>query len=388
MPRHPAIATTTETLTTSVYSDLAKRAQASGKKVYPLHVGDTYRLPPKGAWAENQRIAEHANLHNYSPTPGLPALREAIASRWSSRSQRDLDAAQVQVTAGATNGLSVAIQSLVEPGEDVLVLAPFWPLIRGMIAARGANPVQVPFFTELDRPGFDVAETLGEHLTARTVALYVNTPNNPTGRVLDEVTMAALVAFAREHGLWLLCDEAYEDLFLTDTRPRALWDMEGAESIAIAAHTFSKSYALAGARVGFLHGPAQPMQTIASVQTYQNYCAPRPMQEAVIAAIQGGDAWQVEARAAYRQAGEKLAASFGVEPPQGGTFLFFDATPFLRSGEELVDFLGRCCDEGILMTGGGACGAAYPGHVRVCFTSVSPQDLDEVIGLLPALLSK
>ncbi len=300
--------------------------------------------------------------------------------------RRDLEPEQVQVTAGATNGLSVAIQSLVEPGEEVLVLAPFWPLIRGMIAARGAKPVQVPFFTRLDEEGFDVERVLSPHLSERSVALYVNTPNNPTGRILDEPTMQALVAFAKTHGLWLFCDEAYEDLYLGDERPTALWDVPGAEEFAIAAHTFSKSYALAGARVGFLHGPPQIMQTISGVQTFQNYCAPRPMQCAALAAIQKGASWQREARQAYRAAGEKLAAALGLASPQGGTFVFFDSRPLRRDGEQLVDFLGRCCDEGILMTPGAACGEAYPDYVRACFTSITPAELDEVIAILPRIL--
>lgn len=387
MPHYPNVASTTASLSAAVYSYLVKRAQASGKTVYPLHVGDTYRLPPERARAENQRISEHPSLHNYSPPPGLPELRETIAKHLTSRADREIHADNVQVTAGATNGLSVAIQSLIEPGEEVLILAPFWPLIRGMIAARGARPVQVPFFTELDQPDFGVESLLSPHLSEKTVALYVNTPNNPTGRILSHAVMQELVAFARNHKLWLFCDEAYEDLYLTSERPRALWDVDGAAPVAIAAHTLSKSYALAGARVGYLHGPAEVMQTIGGVQTFQNYCAPRPMQEAAIAAIEDGASWQAEARAAYQEAGNKLANVLGVAAPEGGTFLFFEATRFLRSGERLVDFLGRACDEGILMTPGAACGEAYPTHVRACFTSITPKALDEVVQILPRILA-
>lgn len=386
MPKRPNVASTTETLSASVYSKLAERAHASGKKVFPLHVGDTYRLPPEGARAEEQRISAHPRLHNYSPPSGLPSLRKAVASHLSELAGRTVAEEQVQVTAGATNGLSVTIQTLVEPGEDVLVLAPFWPLIRGMIAARGANAVQVPFFTEVEKPDFVVEKLLTTYLTERTVALYVNTPNNPTGCILDEQAMAALVAFAQRHNLWLLCDEAYEDLYLIDERPRALWSVAGAEALAVAAHTFSKSYALAGARVGYLHGPSKVMRQISGVQTFQNYCAPRPMQEAALAALQNGASWQAEARAAYRLAGAKLAKALGVGVPQGGTFVFFDSRPFRRDGEALVDFLGRCCDEGILMTPGMACGEAYPDHVRACFTSIAPEELDEVLEILPRVL--
>lgn len=387
MPNPPAVASTTTTLSSNVYSLLYARANSSGKKIYRLHLGDTFRTPPPGAHAEQQRTERYHQLHNYTETIGLRELREAVVRHHQRRGHRPVRLENVQITAGATNGLSVVVQSLVEPGEEVLILAPFWPLIRGMVAARGATAVQVPFFTELDQPGFDVAAQLDKYRTDKTVAVYVNTPNNPTGRVLHDAQLRALADYAIQHNLWVLSDEAYEEIYFGDERPRPLWDYEGVEELAIGSHTLSKSYAMTGARVAYLHGPSSAMKAISAVQVFQNYCAPHPMQRAAIAALEGGDAWLEESRKIYRDVGMQLARVLGVDEPQGGTFLFVDMEPFFRRGETMLTFLARCADEGILMTPGLASGDMYKNYARICYTSVPPHEIAEVAKIFPRILA-
>jgi len=386
MPRHPHTSPTTQSLSASVYSQLAARARQRPGEIYSLHVGDTYLDPPEVARAESQRSAEHARLHNYAPVQGEPALLDAIVARLRRQTGVDVDRASVQVMCGATSGLAIVCETVLDPDDEVIILSPYWPLIRGIVACRGARPVEVPFFDRLGSTGFDPEAAVEAAVTDRTAALYVNTPNNPTGRVLDGETISALLAVARRHDLWVLCDEAYEDLWLGSAPPERVWTRPDVRDRVIATHTLSKSFGLAGARVGYTHGPPEVMRAVKAVQTYQTYCAPRPLQLGAARALAEGDGWLQDARAAYREAGRRAAGTLGIRAPQGGTFLFFDAKPHMRAGEALFGFLERCLDAGVLLTPGPACGRDYGTWVRLCFTAVPPEDLDRALARLAPIL--
>ena len=337
------------------------------------------------ARAEEQRTADHPRLHNYAPVQGEPALLDAIVADVARRNGIALDRERIQVVAGATSGFSVLSAALLDPGDEVILLSPFWPLIRGIVASRGAVPIEVPFWTRLDDPAFDAEAAIDAVVTPRTAAIYVNSPNNPTGRVLPPRLAQTLAHLALRHDLWLFADEAYEELCYVDAPP-PLWARDELRDRAVAAHTVSKGYGLAGARVGWVHGPADAMRAIRGVQTFQTYCAPRPMQLGVARALAEGAAWAEESRQLYREAGRKAAAIVGVPAPEGGTFLFFDASPYLREGEALTGFLEQCLDAGVLLTPGSAAGRHFARSVRLCFTAVPPGQLDDALARLATVL--
>ncbi len=386
MARHPDASPTAATLSDRVYSALAERARARQARVFPLQVGDTWLEPPPFARAEAQRGADHPRLHNYSPVQGEPALLDAIQARLATRFGERVDRDAIQVMVGATCGLSVVVDTVVDPGEEVIVLAPYWPLIRGIVASRGAVPVEVPFFDRLGSPGFDPEAAVARAIGPRTVALYLNTPNNPTGRVVPDEVVDALGGLARRHGLWIVSDDVYEDLCYVEPR-RPVWTRPALRDRTFANHSLSKSYAMAGARVGYTHGPPAAMQAVRGVQTFKTYCAPRPFQFAAARTLAEGDAWLAETRARYAESGRRAAAALGLPPPQAGSFLFFDASRWFRTGEALPEFLERCAEAGVLLTPGPAAGAAYQTWVRLCYTAVAPEDLDEALSRLRAVLA-
>jgi N-succinyldiaminopimelate aminotransferase len=272
---------------------------------------------------------------------------------------------------------------LLAPGDEVLLPSPFWPLSRGIMATKGAVPVQVPFYTRLDEPGFDPEAALESAVTDRTVALYINTPHNPTGSVLSKPTIDAMLRVAERHDLWVLCDEAYEEIYFEGEPPEAIWKRPEIRDRAIAFHTLSKSHGMAGARVGFTHGPEAVMGAIAGMQTFHTYCAPRPMQLAATKALRLGGPWVEQSRALYREAGYRAADALGVPRPGGGTFLFVNVSEHVEPGDaDCGAFLERCADEGVLLTPGRSCGADYAKWVRLCFTAVPPADLAEALAKL------
>ncbi|RMG12272.1 MAG: pyridoxal phosphate-dependent aminotransferase [Deltaproteobacteria bacterium] len=376
MPRPPHPAQTTATLSAGIFSELHRRARASTGRIFPLHVGDTTLDPHPAARAEAQRIADWPDLHRYAPPPGRPELLDAVQAVMPGIARRRL-----QISCGATGGLAVVAGALLDPGDEVILPAPFWPLIRGIIEGRGAVARQVPIFDRLDAPDFDLEAALEQARSPRTVAVYVNSPHNPTGRILSDAELGVFADFARRHDLWILSDEAYERLAYTDL-PTPLWRRPELADRVVSAHTLSKSHGLSGARIGWVQAPEAVAPAVRAVQTFTTYCAPTPMQAAAVRALEQGDGWVAETRARYARAGARAARAFGQPPPQGGTFVFADVSPWMRAGEDLEALLVRCLEAGVLLTPGTACGEAYTTHVRVSFTSVSEADLEEALGRL------
>ena len=386
MPRHPLHAAHAASLSDRVYGALLDEAKRRGQKFHALNVGDTYLEPLPAARAEAQRAAEHARLHNYAPVQGEPALLDAILERALRTHGSRLERENVQVMSGATGGFTVVASTLLEPDDEVVILAPFWPLIRGIVRSRGAVAVELPFYDRLGDPSFDAEAAIEAAVGPRTVALYVNSPNNPTGRVLPTTAAEAISRVVRRHELWLLADEAYEDLYYTAERPTPIWTRSELRDRSVVCHTLSKSHAMAGSRVGYTHGPSEVMRAVRGVQTFLTYCAPRPLQFGAARALEEGDAWVENARALYGEAGRRAAQTLELSPPEGGTFLFFDAKPHFRAGEDVHGFLSRCLDAGVLLTPGSASGKDYASWVRLCFSVVPPAELEDALSRLQTVL--
>ncbi len=386
MPRHPRVSPTTESISSRVFSALTDRIARHPGPLYPLHVGDTWLEPLEAARAEAQRTDDAPGLHRYTPPQGLPELLAVIADRLHRRSGLSVDPACVQVVSGATSGLAVVCQTLLDPGDEVLLPSPFWPLVRGIIAARGAVPVQVPLFTHLGEPGFDLEAALEAAITPRTAALYVNSPHNPTGRILGPADIDAIARVATRHDLWVMTDEVYEELFFGDAPPPPVWAHPDLRDRAIATHSLSKAYGLAGARVGYTHGPPDVMKRVQGVHTFLVYCAARPMQRGAIAALRDGDPWLADARRAYRDAAARASAALDLPMPASGTFLFFDTAPWLGGGDDALPFLERCVDAGVILVPGASSGDAYRRWARLCFTSVPPDQLDQALERLRGVM--
>lgn len=381
MPRFPHAASSAQSLSDRVFGHLVRRS-STVELVYPLHVGDTYLEPLEASRAEFQTTASRPRLHNYSPVQGEPELLEAIIGKVARRSGVTLQSTNLQVMAGATAAMGVICNALLEPNEEVLLPAPFWPLIRGIIRGRGAKAVEVPLFTRLREPGFDPVAAIEAAITERTAAIYLNSPHNPTGMQLPAAAVAGIAQLAERHNLWIICDEVYEDVWFGSAAPESIWARPDFAPRTVATHSVSKAYGLAGARVGYTHGPEAAMETIRSVQTFYSYCAPRPMQFGAARALSHGDEWLANMRQTYGRAGRAAAQALQIPEPDGGTFLFFDLQPYLRRGETATELLERCVDAGVMLTPGNACGADFGNWARLCFTSVPEPQLLEALARL------
>jgi aspartate/methionine/tyrosine aminotransferase len=367
MPRAPDVSGPVAAIKGSVYSKLLHRLSAYRGEVYPFHVGDTYREPPPGCAMEDLKSAEHPDMNRYTPPQGLPALVDAVVERTRARTGVPVGRTQVFVTGGATAGLSNAVGAVASAGDEVLLLAPHWPLIDGICRTYGAIPVDVPFFGVAVSPRSAV-EAVEAKRTPRTVALYLNTPNNPTGRVIPREWLEAMVEWARRNDLWLLFDEVYEDFQYEGTHTPGF---SLAPERSLAAYSLSKGYGMAGYRCGWLVGPEAPMEGALKLHTHTVYSATTASQLAALRVLSGaGDPWLAGARAAYAETGRKAAARLGLPAPEGSTFLFVDASASLGPGG-LAAFLEGCADHGVFAAPGPSFGP-YPAHLRICYTAAPP----------------
>jgi len=382
VPRPPDFAPLTRAMPGAVFSPIARRMQEVPGGVCPLHVGDTWLPPFEGARMEDLREADHPGLHRYSDTRGIPALVDAIVEKFRARNAPGCDRENVLVTAGATGALGAALGALTSPGDEVLVLAPFWPLIRGIALAFRAVPVEVPFYDRVTSAS-DAVAAVGERLTSRTVAVYVSTPSNPTGRVLPADQLEALADFAARQGLWLLADEVYEDYVYRGSHVSIA---RYAPERTLSVFSFSKSYGMAGNRVGYLVGPAGAIAQALKISTHTFYAAPTGGQIAGLRALRDGDAWLADARQRYREVAERTAGLLGLPAPAGATYHFLDVGRRLDE-RGVWGFLEDCVDRGVALAPGPSCGAGYDRFVRLCYTAAPPDAVTAAVNRVAELLA-
>jgi aspartate/methionine/tyrosine aminotransferase len=362
----------------SVFAELAPRIEAHARRggdLVGLHIGDTYRAPPEGASFARASAGDDEALYRYGAVLGLDALRDAFAERLCAcgHGMPGAGAPHVVVASGATHALFCGARAVLEPGDEVIVPSPYWPLSVGVFRAAGAVPVEVPLSGRLYAdPTLDPAELLSPALTARTRALYVTTPNNPDGKVLSPAHLASIARFAQAHRLWVLADEVYAD-YLYEGEHVSIARLEGMAERTLSVYSLSKSHGIAGARIGFLVAPERVVQVARRVATHSVFHVPLAAQRVALAAVRGPDAWIDEARRDYRAARDATVRAFEgsavrLSPPDGGSYAFVDFGPLL-AGRKLMDLLERGIDRGVLLAPGDAFGAPYASWARLCFTA-------------------
>jgi aspartate/methionine/tyrosine aminotransferase len=265
----------------------AKALQAAGEHVIGFGAGEPdFPTPAHIVEAAAAACADPAN-HRYTPTAGLPALREAIAAKTQRDSGYSVGAAQVLVTNGGKQAVANAFTVLCDPGDEVLVLAPYWTTYPESIALAGGVPVVV---SSDERTGFrSSVEELEAAWTPRTKALLFVSPSNPTGAVYRREEIEAIGRWAVERGIWVLTDEIYEHLVYGDATHHSMPVLvpELAERCLVA-NGVAKTYAMTGWRVGWLIGPADAITAATNIQSHETSNVSNVAQRAALAAVSGG----------------------------------------------------------------------------------------------------
>ncbi len=377
MPKAPRVAPEAECISGSPFSPVAARLASHRGPIVPLHIGDTWLPPFAGARMQDLDAETYPGLHRYPDTRGLPGLVEALVEKVRRSNGIACDPEGLLVTAGATGGLAAACGALLSPGDEVVLLAPYWPLIRGVVQAARGTPVDVSFYDRVDSPERAVA-AIEARLSSRTAAIYVSTPSNPTGRVIGTPVLEAIAELARRRDLWILSDEVYERILY---RGEHVSVGRFAPERTLSVWSFSKAYGMAGHRVGYLAGPRQAVTQARKIATHTFYTAPAAGQVAAQRALADGEAWLEEARQAYARAAERAARTLAVDAPAGSQFLFVDARAALDE-RGMIGLLEDCGDDGMLVAPGASCGEGYDGWIRVCYTAAPPESVEPALARL------
>jgi N-succinyldiaminopimelate aminotransferase len=375
MPRYPRFADRSARITGSVYEKFKSRMAAQGENLVALHIGDSYAPPPYPLPVDATFFTAHPGVNRYCDTFGIAPLRDALATKLREDNQLDVQRDNILVTCGATNALAATVQALVNPGEDVMILAPHWPFFRGMVRAAGAGVIDVPFYSVLDKnPGTDIETMLERSLTKNTVAVYVNSPNNPSGKVLTREQLVAVAAFARSQGLWLISDEAYDGMTYDGREHISPASFHDTLERSVSVFTFSKVYMFAGLRLGFAVAGSDAIRQINKAMVHQLYSPSTLAQEMMIEPVRTRATWSKRFVQEYENTRNSVAKAlrFDAPLPDGAYYFFFNIEKYLR-GRSVTDVVNACLDAGVSVAPGEDFGAAYGNWLRICFAGESPE---------------
>jgi alanine-synthesizing transaminase len=362
----------------------AKLVEARGQRVRYLNIGDPvafgFQTPPH--LVETVARAMRDGHNGYVPSAGIPAAREAVAADYAARGVH-VPPDRVLITTGTSEGIELALNALVDDGDEVLVPLPTYPLYTAVLAKISAQPRY--YRTDPKQSWLPDLDHLRSLVTARTRVLVVIDPNNPTGSVYPAPVRRALIEFAERHDLTILADEVYGDLGYEGSIP--LLGTFDLDAPIISFSSLSKAYLAPGWRAGWLVVGATPRldDALAAIRKLADgrLCSPGPMQYAVTAALTGDRSHQVAFRAALaeraRLTSDRLNAIPGmscVTPRAAFYALPSVSLPPGRTDEEYVLTLLR--ETGILCVNGSGFGMpAHDGYFRIVFLA-DPADLGQI----------
>lgn len=346
----------------------AKAMQAHGADVIFLTIGEP-DLPPPPELIVSLHAALDAGRTGYSNGRGEPKLLEALSRKYSQRTGREIGPEQVLALPGTQTAVFAAMMGLAEAGDEVLVGDPMYATYEGVIRASGAAPVPVPLRPER---GFRMdAADVAVRITPRSRVLFLNTPHNPTGAVLDQDDVRALGALAREHDLWILSDEVYEHLIFEAPFVSPFDFTEFAERTVVAS-SISKSHAAPGFRSGWCVGPAEFCERLLPLSETMLFGNPPFIADMTATAILGPLTAADEMRRRFSRRADLLIGALDgrhglrVARPQAGMFALVDVRATGMGSEEFA--LALLAAAGVAVMPGASFGATLDGWLRVSLT--------------------
>jgi aspartate/methionine/tyrosine aminotransferase len=366
----------------------------SVKDPFRLDQGDvSFDAPDTVKNAMHRAIDE--NRSHYLQTTGLPRLQELLADKLRRRNGIPIGSPdEIMVTTGGIHALFITCQALLEPGDEVIVPDPEWPPCAGNIKlARGVAvpcPLHESFGWRYD------LDQLASKITPKTRAIYLNSPHNPTGGVLNRADVEAIAALAARHGIWILSDEAYEDVIFDDGEHVSAASLPGMYERTISLYTFSKTYAMTGLRLGYVAAKDAHLRermkkalfytasNIASVVQFGGIGALEGSQDAV---AQYRQELQARRDLFYEGIRASAGAIFSGEPPRGAFYAFLRIDPSWVPPAGAQESISWAMAEYLISHGRIGCvpgvdfGANGEGYVRFCFA----RDRRELSGALDSM---
>jgi len=351
----------------------ATAREVDGQRILHLERGEPdFDTPPHVV--EALAVAARSGETHYPNPGGALPLRVALTEKLSLDNSIDCHPEDVVVTAGATHALSLVFQALLSPGDEVLLLSPYWMMIPRMLGLiEGARWRAVPAYLDLMEHALDpagLANRLRESVGPRTRGLYLNSPNNPTGAVLTREQLEAVAEVARERDLWVVSDEAYEHILFDGARHVSLASLPGMPSRTLTVFSFSKTYAMTGWRLGYVVSPP-PLRPVLgpALNALTTYGVFPAVQIAGLAALKGPQTAVETMCRAYQERRDALFEglegqhALRAPRPAGAFYVFADASAALER-RTVWDLVREWLELGVAVLPGTAFGA-HPERVRL-----------------------
>ncbi len=309
-------------------------ARLAGQDIIDLGMGNPDQPPPQHVIDKLCEVAAKPDAHGYSQSKGIPGLRRAQANYYGRRFGVDLDPeTEVVVTMGSKEGLGSLATAITAPGDVVLAPNPSYPIHTFGFIIAGATIRSVP--TTPDEGYWLSLERAMNFTVPRPSVLVVSYPSNPTAETVDLAFYERLVAWAKENKVWVLSDLAYSELYFDGNPTPSIMQVKGAKDVAVEFTSMSKTYSMAGWRMGFAVGNRQLIAALTRVKSYLDYGAFTPIQAAACAALNGPQDIVETNRELYRRRRDVLVEAFGragwdVPPPAASMFAWAPLPPSLK----------------------------------------------------------
>lgn len=376
---------------TVAMSQRAAALKAKGTDVLDFSVGEPDQ-PTPGHIAAAAVAAIGNGRTRYTSSAGIPELRAAVAMRYRKDFNVGFSDSEVAITAGGKQALYLACQALLDRGDEAIIPSPHWPTFSEAVRLAGARPVLV---RSDEKDGFKVtARMVARAATAKTRAVILNSPSNPTGAVIDPDDLRAIGELARRRSFALLYDDTYARLgFGSSEAPglQALRDAVGDRFVVLG--TASKSYCMTGWRIGWLLGPKPLVDACAALVSHSTQCPAAFAQVGAVEALTGPQELVADLAAEYRRRRDFIHPAIAGIPgitcvqPGGGFYLFPNVSRYLRGPVSTsLDLAGRLLDEERVAVVAGE-GFAAPGYLRISFAR-SMEDLREGAKRIAAFFSR
>ncbi|HZZ97943.1 MAG TPA: pyridoxal phosphate-dependent aminotransferase [Jatrophihabitantaceae bacterium] len=371
----------------------AKALKAAGRPVIGFGAGEPDFPTPDYIVEAAVLAARDPKNHRYTPVAGLPDLRAAIAAKTKRDTGYDVEAAQVLVTNGGKQAVYNAFATLLDPGDEVLLIAPYWTTYPEAIKLAGGVPVEV--MTDETSGYLATVDALDAARTDRTKVLLFVSPSNPTGAVYPPAQVQAIGQWAEQHDLWVVTDEIYEHLVYGDAQMESIAHSAGEQVVVL--NGVAKTYAMTGWRVGWLIGPTDVVKAASNLQSHATSNVSNVAQVAALTAVSGDLSAVAEMRSVYDRRRRAIVAALAEIPgvvcpePQGAFYVYPSVKGLLgkslrgKTASSSAELSGLILDEvEVAVVPGEAFGT--PGYVRMSY-ALGDDDLAEGVARIAKLVS-
>lgn len=365
---------------TVAVADRVRALISAGRPIISMHVGDPdFATPPSVLNAAIE--AMQAGLTHYSPSRGLVELREAVGDKLadllaiSDSGKPPYDPKrEILVTHGGVHAYYVALQAVLNPGDEVMIPDPSWPTHTNMVKTLRGSVVPVP--ADMDGNFLPSLADWKQALTPKTTAMVINYPANPTGAYPDQVYLRGLIEFAAQNDLWVISDEVYENLYFEE-QPISAGAFNKFRDRVILVNSLSKTFAMTGWRIGYLAAPGRVIDNALKASQHSITCVAPFVQKAAAFALRdpGVQAAAADMRAAYARRREIVldifenygSSSINLTPPRGAFYFFLDFRALGMSSVEICERILE--DAGVGLIPGNAFGTQGEGFARMTIAS-------------------